>query len=114
MRSSACDTLIRLCVRHVLCWSAFPLVSALGSAGSAATGSAADCSAADMALAAGHPTVDQRKLEAKGIIQRKPVKIGLREELASQAGDPEVVDRSCKVDCHCKDQAGNRMTIEVG
>src|SRR6516164_6457102 len=33
MRSSACDTLTRLCVRHVLCWSAFPLVPALGSAG---------------------------------------------------------------------------------
>jgi phenylacetate-CoA ligase len=29
MRSSACDTLTRLCARHVLCWSAFPLVSAL-------------------------------------------------------------------------------------
>src|SRR5262249_49730670 len=40
MRSSACDTLTRLCVRHVLCWLAFPLVPALGS-----TGSAADCSA---------------------------------------------------------------------
>src|SRR5262249_31436418 len=38
--SSACDTLTRLCVRHVLCWLAFPLVPALGS-----TGSAADCSA---------------------------------------------------------------------
>src|SRR5215468_9837840 len=40
MCSSACDTLTRLCVRHVLCWLAFPLVPALGS-----TGSAADCSA---------------------------------------------------------------------
>ena len=36
MRSSACDTLIRFCARHVLCWSAFPLVPALGSTGSAA------------------------------------------------------------------------------
>ena len=48
MRSSACDTLIRLCVRHVLCWSAFPLVPALRS-----TGSAADRSA----LFAGFPAV---------------------------------------------------------
>src|SRR6266567_248710 len=40
MRPSACDTLTRLCVRHVLCWFAFPLVSALRS-----TSSAADCSA---------------------------------------------------------------------
>src|SRR5262252_8549164 len=40
MCSSACDTLTRLCVRHVLCWLAFPLVPVLGS-----TGSAADCSA---------------------------------------------------------------------
>jgi len=40
MRSSACDTLTRLCVRHVLCWPAFPLVSALGSTGSAADRSA--------------------------------------------------------------------------
>src|SRR5215467_8016229 len=39
-RSSACVTLSRLCARHVLCWLAFPLASALGS-----TGSAADCSA---------------------------------------------------------------------
>src|ERR1700738_4589441 len=49
MRSSACDTLTRLCARHVLCWPAFSLVSALGSPGSAATGSAADCSAAGCA-----------------------------------------------------------------
>src|SRR5216684_2072936 len=47
MRSSACDTLMRLCVRHVLCWLAFPLVFALRSTGSVAVGSAADCSAAD-------------------------------------------------------------------
>src|SRR4249920_2549957 len=47
MRSSACDTLTRLCARHVLCWSAFPLVSALGSPGSATAGSPADCSTAD-------------------------------------------------------------------
>src|SRR5215211_5926317 len=40
MRSSACDTLTRLCARHVLCWPAFPLVCALGSTGSAADGSA--------------------------------------------------------------------------
>ena len=39
MRSSACDTLTRLCARPVLCWPAFPSVPALGSAGSAA-----DCS----------------------------------------------------------------------
>src|SRR6201993_3742838 len=40
MRSSACDTLIRLCVRHVLCWFAFPLVPALRSTDSAADHSA--------------------------------------------------------------------------
>ena len=40
MQSSACDTLIRFCARYVLCWSAFPLVSALGSTGSAADRSA--------------------------------------------------------------------------
>src|SRR6266446_8352862 len=45
MRSSACDTPVRLCVRHVLCWPAFPLVPALRSTGSAALGSAADRSA---------------------------------------------------------------------
>src|SRR3982074_1624435 len=42
MRSSACDTLARLCVRYVLCWSAFPLVPALRSTGSAAFRFAAD------------------------------------------------------------------------
>src|SRR6266566_6484559 len=36
MRSSACDTLTRLCVRRVRCWLAFPLASALRSTGSAA------------------------------------------------------------------------------
>src|SRR6476469_8611432 len=40
MRSSACDTLSRLCVRYVLCCSAFRLVPALGS-----TSSAAGCTA---------------------------------------------------------------------
>src|SRR5207237_3889546 len=39
MRSSACDTLPRHCVRRVLCWPAFPSVHALGSIGSAAFGS---------------------------------------------------------------------------
>src|SRR5215472_14930829 len=53
MRSSACDTLARLCVRHVLCWPAFPLVSALRSTGSAAVTSTADCSAGCSALFAG-------------------------------------------------------------
>jgi hypothetical protein len=40
MRSSAWDTLTRFCARRVLCWPAFPLASALGSAGSAADRSA--------------------------------------------------------------------------
>lgn len=35
MRPSACDTLVRLCVRGVLCSTAFPLAPPLGSAGSA-------------------------------------------------------------------------------
>ena len=56
MRSSACDTLIRLCVRPVLCWFAFPLVPALRS-----TDSAADCSA----LFAGFPAVGSE--EARSI-----------------------------------------------
>src|SRR6201993_4262445 len=51
MRSSACDTLIRLWVRHVLGWFAFPLVPALRS-----TDSAADCSA----LFAGFPATMAR------------------------------------------------------
>ena len=53
MRSSACDTLTQLCVRCVLCWLAFPLVSALRSTGSAAVASTADCSAGCSALFAG-------------------------------------------------------------
>jgi hypothetical protein len=40
MRSSASDTLIRLCVRGVLCSIAFPLVPPLGSADSATAGAA--------------------------------------------------------------------------
>jgi uncharacterized protein YbjT (DUF2867 family) len=44
--SGACDTLTRLCVRHVLCWSTFPLVPALGSTDSATIASTADRSAA--------------------------------------------------------------------
>src|ERR1700687_5473552 len=56
MRPSDCDTLARLCARHVLCWPAFPLVPALGSTGSATVDSAADCSAAASAvLFAGFP-----------------------------------------------------------
>src|SRR5215471_9599348 len=34
-RPSACVTLSRSCARRVLCWPAFPLVSVLGSTGSA-------------------------------------------------------------------------------
>src|SRR5580693_5864118 len=49
-RSSACDTLSRLCVRRVLCWPAFPLVPALRSTGSAAKVSPADRSAEGCAL----------------------------------------------------------------
>src|SRR4029453_9341790 len=45
MRSSAWDTLARLCARCVLCWSAFPLVPALRSTSSAAAGPSTDCSA---------------------------------------------------------------------
>ena len=51
MRSSACDTFARLCVRNVLCWPAFPLAPALRS-----TDSAADCSA----LFAGFPATMAR------------------------------------------------------
>src|SRR5215471_11979650 len=40
MRAIACDTLSRYCARRVFCWSAFPLVPALGSTDSAADGSA--------------------------------------------------------------------------
>src|SRR6516165_774654 len=54
MRSSACDTFARRCVRHVLCWLAFPLVPALGS-----TGSAADSSA----LFAGFAAVESGEVE---------------------------------------------------
>src|ERR1700738_2596760 len=48
MRSSACDALSRPGGRHVLCCSAFSLVSALGSTDSAAAASAADCSTASL------------------------------------------------------------------
>src|SRR5262245_35069980 len=47
MRSGACDTLVRLCVRGVLCWSAFPLVPTLCSTDSAAVTSAAVGSATE-------------------------------------------------------------------
>ena len=40
MRSSACDTLTRQCVRRVLCWPAFVLAPTLRSTGSAGSGSA--------------------------------------------------------------------------
>src|SRR6266403_4783181 len=49
MRSSACATLIRFCARHVLCWSAFPSASVLGSPSSAAAGPSMDCSMAGCA-----------------------------------------------------------------
>src|SRR5262245_16588469 len=45
MRSSACGMLVWLWAQGMVCWFAFPLVPALGSAGSVAVGSAADCSA---------------------------------------------------------------------
>src|SRR5947199_5612204 len=61
MRSSACDTLSRLCVRRVLCWPAFPLAPALRSTGSAAFSFAADRSGAGCsALFAGFPATMAR------------------------------------------------------
>src|SRR5262249_61647765 len=72
MRSSACDTLIRLRARHVLCWSAFPLVSALGSTGSAVAGSAADCSTAGRAtLFAGFAATMALSDEVAEIVNRR-------------------------------------------
>ena len=61
MRSSACDTLTRLCARHVLCRSAFPLVPALGS-----TSSAAGCTALFAGFAA--TTAEFRLL---GLVHRR-------------------------------------------
>src|ERR1700675_3666355 len=60
-----------------------------------------------MALAGGHPTVDQRNLDAIGFVHRKPVIIGPRKKLAAHAGDPEVVDRGCEVDGHAAMTCGN-------
>src|SRR4051794_32456053 len=54
MRSSACSTLTRFCARHVLCWSAFPLVHALGSTGSAALAPADASTVGCSALFAGY------------------------------------------------------------
>src|SRR5262245_55023733 len=51
-------------------------------------------------LAAGDPAVDKGELDAMGIIYRKPVAIGMREELPALAGRPEVLNRSCKIDSH--------------
>jgi hypothetical protein len=55
---------------------------------------------ADLALAGGDPAVDQRKLDSIRFIQRKPVDIGLREELTAGACGPEMLDRGCKFDAH--------------
>jgi hypothetical protein len=64
MRSSACDTFIRLCARHVLCRSAFPLVPALRSTGSATAAAATDCSAEAFAvLFAGFVAVESGEVE---------------------------------------------------
>src|SRR5580704_19168590 len=60
-----------------------------------------------MALAGGHPAVDQRQLDAIGFVHRKPVEIGQREKLAAQAGDPEIVDRGCEIDRHAAITCGN-------
>src|SRR5262245_16913654 len=51
-------------------------------------------------LAAGDPAVDKGELDAMGIIYRKAVAIGMREELPALAGRPEVLNRSCKIDGH--------------
>ena len=53
---------------------------------------------AELALAGGDPAVNQRKLDSIRIIQRKPVKIGPREELTAGTGGPEILDRSCKIE----------------
>src|SRR4051794_7955895 len=55
---------------------------------------------ADLALAGGGPAVDQRKLDSIRLIQRKPVEISPRKELAAGTRSPEILDRSCKIDAH--------------
>src|SRR2546423_15432322 len=82
MRSSACDTLIRFCAQHVLCWPAFPLVPALRSPGSAAT-FPADASAVDFfALFAGFTaTMAGADFSCPCLINRKSVALGKRVDL---------------------------------
>src|ERR1700704_601546 len=66
---------------------------------------------ADLALAGGDPAVDQRKLDSIRLIQRKPVKIGLREVLAAGTGGPEILDRSCKFDAHRQSPTGLHCSL---
>src|SRR5450759_3017302 len=77
MRSSACDTISRLCVRPVLCWFAFPLVSALGS-----TGSAADRSALFVGFTATMAESDSRVAKKLKLQERRAV-IPSRRSLAA-------------------------------
>ena len=60
IRSSACDTLTRFCVRHVLCWSVFPLAPALRSTDSAATAPADRLRSGLSALFVGFPATMTR------------------------------------------------------
>src|SRR5580692_2078014 len=96
MRSSACDTLTRLCARHVLCWSAFPLVPALGSTGSAVAGSAADCSTAGFAA-----------LFASQLLWRGPTS----RARASSATAPRLPDADRRTRCTSLDNDGQTRDL---
>src|SRR5262245_60135676 len=61
----------------------------------------------DMALAGSNSAIDEGELDAIGIIKRKAVQIGLRKELAAYAGDPKILDRSCKVNWHRQSPSGS-------
>jgi hypothetical protein len=54
---------------------------------------------ADMAFAFGAAPLDQRQLDAIGFIERQPIEISARKELAARPRGPEILDRFTQMDC---------------
>src|SRR4051794_11599207 len=54
----------------------------------------------NMALTRRDTALDERKLNAIGVIERQPVEIGSREELAALTGDPEILYSTREIKRH--------------
>ena len=67
----------------------------------------------NMALTRRDTALDERKLNAIGVIERQPVEIGSREELAALTGDPEILYSTREIKRHRGPTASGKAPLGV-